>query len=248
MLVHDNRFVDVDGDTQASQEHVCVIYVNQPLVPTYQLFWNAASVRMFADGAANRFYDSLQENRENFIPDIIAGDLDSARPEVVDYYKSKGACIIRVHDQDTNDLEKCLQVMSSRGMSRAESTIVVVGAIGGRLDHDFANINMLYKARHDYAPFKRIVLVSNESLAFMLEPGSHIIHKSQLELNKGCALVPVGGECKSITTSGLRWNLDNSTLRFGGLVSTSNEFLSDTVSVTTSDPILWISALPETIL
>ena len=41
-----------------------------------------------------------------------------------------------------------------------------------------------------------------------------------------CGLVPLV-ECPHVTTSGFRWNVEDETLAFGKLVSTSNEFAVD---------------------
>ena len=61
--------------------------------------WDQASVRVCADGAANRLHDALSPERRaallhaqrippaercrNQLPDVITGDLDSIRPEVL---------------------------------------------------------------------------------------------------------------------------------------------------------------------
>lgn len=59
-----------------------------------------AQVRIVADGGANRLYDalssgSMQQDRvlslSDFEPDIIRGDLDSIRPDVLEYYSKQGA-------------------------------------------------------------------------------------------------------------------------------------------------------------
>ena len=58
-----------------------------------------AQVRIVADGGANRLYDALSEgdmqkngllSMSEYVPDIIRGDLDSIRPDVMDYYSSLG--------------------------------------------------------------------------------------------------------------------------------------------------------------
>lgn len=55
----------------------------------------AASLRICADGGANRLYDycalweadlSPSQARSMYTPDIIKGDLDSLRPDVKNYY------------------------------------------------------------------------------------------------------------------------------------------------------------------
>jgi hypothetical protein len=50
--------------------------------------WNKFSYRVCADGACNRLYQTLNEVERNmYIPDAICGDLDSALPAVLDFYR-----------------------------------------------------------------------------------------------------------------------------------------------------------------
>jgi len=59
-------------------------------------------------GGANRLYDAVMQNgiasAGEWIPDVVKGDLDSLRPEVMQYYRSKGTNIVKDPCQDTNDL------------------------------------------------------------------------------------------------------------------------------------------------
>ena len=41
------------------------------------------------DGAANLLFDSLGADRDRYIPNLISGDFDSARPDVLEFYKHK---------------------------------------------------------------------------------------------------------------------------------------------------------------
>lgn len=84
----------------------------------------AATTRICADGGANRLYDQIPDMvtsidattaRQQHLPDLIKGDLDSVRPEVRDFYMSRGVPIIDLSsDQDTTDLEKCLLFLDGR--------------------------------------------------------------------------------------------------------------------------------------
>ena len=68
------------------------------------------------------------------------------------------------------------------------------------------------------------------------------LSKKRLLLGEGptCGLIPLGQPCQSVTTSGLKWNLDGSTpLAFGGLVSTSNRIVAPQVHVTCSHPLIF---------
>ncbi|CAM9452148.1 unnamed protein product [Choristocarpus tenellus] len=86
--------------------------------------WSQASLRLCADGGANRLYDSLEEaDRTSFVPDVIVGDLDSLRPEVCSFYQGLGSKVRREQDQDHNDFEKCLvEVERLAGTTLREGT------------------------------------------------------------------------------------------------------------------------------
>jgi thiamine pyrophosphokinase len=66
-----------------------LIILNQPL-PSFSIFsrlWNNCSVRIVADGGANRLFRLLPEaERERFVPDLIIGDLDSLADNVNHFY------------------------------------------------------------------------------------------------------------------------------------------------------------------
>lgn len=56
---------------------------------------------ILADGGANHFYKSKLKYNEKIR--FIAGDLDSLRPEVKEFYKSKNIEICLLEDQNYND-------------------------------------------------------------------------------------------------------------------------------------------------
>lgn len=60
-----------------------------------------------------------------------AGDLDSARAEVLDYYSDHGAEVVNMaEDQESTDLGKCLRYIQKRYDEEQlrQLTIVVLGA------------------------------------------------------------------------------------------------------------------------
>ncbi len=82
--------------------------------------------------------------------------------------------------------------------------ILVVGALGGRFDHEAANIDVL----HTFANVLHIVLLSEESSLMLLAPGYlHKIHINCSFEGPHCGLIPLGAPSTSTTTTGLHWNL-----------------------------------------
>ncbi len=197
--------------------------------------WNRARVKVCADGGANRLYDRCEttRERETYVPDAIVGDLDSIRDEVRTYYEQRGAQVVHRPDQDHNDFEKCLVEVENR--LGAEATVLALGAFGGRFDHEMAAINVL----HMYtARFARLVIMGAGNVAFVLSPRcSHVITLDDRFEGPTVGLIPVGSPCR-VTTSGLRWNLDDRCLQFGELVSSSNEVVGE-VRVCTNSPLVW---------
>lgn len=225
--------------------------------------WSRAVLRVCADGGANRLYDSFGANltgdRERYIPDMIVGDLDSLRPDVATFYEALGTEVKRRPDQDHTDFEKCLIEIETRLSSTsststgeatsaeveadvtegtpASATVVGLGAFGGRFDHEMAAISLL----HSYTSrFDRLVLFGAGNLAFLLLPGyTHVLELQESLEGPTVGLMPIGGACKSVTTEGLRWNLEGGSLEFGMLVSTSNEAIEKEVWVKTDAPLVW---------
>ncbi|KAL9647127.1 hypothetical protein ABK040_004843 [Willaertia magna] len=146
--------------------------------------------------------------------------------------------------------------------------IFIVGG-GGRLDQEMCNLNTLYIEALQRVENKKESLITNNkveamikatgpietnlnfqfiqltpySLSYVLLPGKHLIVRNENWEKKICALVPLGIPCRTVTTNGLKWNLKEQRLEFGGLVSTSNEMIGEEVWIENSDPLLWITTL-----
>jgi len=217
-----------------------LIVVNSPIPSRKQYFshlWSRAKLRICADGGGNRLFD---HDDQKFVPDLIAGDMDSLLPSTREFYSKKGTTIMRIQDPDTTDLEKCLLQMNDieKRQGQTFSNVFVIGGLGGNFSHELANVNILYKYHQ-----RRIFLLSELNLSFLLLPGKHMIcttppHSQGLQ-RIFCSLSPVGTKCRSITTKGLRWDLVVGSMQFGALVSTSNEMVHNTAEVEVSDPVLW---------
>ena len=82
-----------------------------------------------------------------------------------------------------------------------------------------------------------LILMDNESVGLMLEPGENrVIPSKEFESPIGCGLIPLGINKCRLATAGYKWNLGNISkpyqygeLSFGNFISTSNEIVSDFV-------------------
>ncbi|XP_038683219.1 thiamine pyrophosphokinase 1 isoform X2 [Tripterygium wilfordii] len=164
--------------------------------------------------------------------------MDSIRTEVHDFYAGLGTKIVdESHDQDTTDLHKCVAFIRdcTPNLEKANLCILVAGALGGRFDHEAGNINILYRF-----PTMRIILISDDCLIHLLPRTHHheICIQSSVE-GPHCGLIPIGFPSGSTSTTGLQWDLNNTEMSFGGLVSTSNIVKGEKVTVRSDSNLLW---------
>ncbi|KAG7591002.1 thiamine pyrophosphokinase thiamine-binding domain [Arabidopsis thaliana x Arabidopsis arenosa] len=255
VMLHSSSFLlpsnPVDDTTGT---RYALIVLNQSLPRFTPLLWEHAKLRLCADGGANRIYDELplffpHEDalaiRNRYKPDVIKGDMDSIRRDVLDFYVNLGTKVIdESQDQDTTDLDKCILYIRDSTLNHESSRlhILATGALGGRFDHEAGNLNVLYRY-----PDTRIVLLSDDCLIQLL-PKSHLheIHiQSSLE-GPHCGLIPIGTPSAKTTTSGLKWDLANTEMRFGGLISTSNLVKEEKITVESDSDLLWTISIKKT--
>ncbi|XP_045614084.2 thiamine pyrophosphokinase 1 [Procambarus clarkii] len=180
------------------------------------------------------------------LPDIITGDFDSAQPELLKLYSSLGVNIVPTPSQDETDFTKAVRVLEKFIEERnfeIQHVVVIAGLHNTRFDHVIANIATLYKIEAVISV--PVVVISGGSLYWLLTAGDHSIQiPEDIIFNpkrSWCGLVPVG-QPSTVTTTGLKWNLNNQVLAFGHMVSTSNTFdpiSCGLVTITTSKPLLW---------
>lgn len=111
----------------------CIILANGEYgeVDAYRDIFKNSDTILCADGGANYAFQM------GLIPDSVIGDLDSVRPEVSKYFDAQGVEFIRYPARkDLTDLQLALDLARERGAEQ----IVLLGALGKRLDHTLYNI------------------------------------------------------------------------------------------------------------
>lgn len=133
--------------------------------------------------------------------DLVVGDLDSVPADDLRRAVDEGADVHRhPPEKDHTDLELALQVAAEDA-----DVVVVVGGAGGRLDHALANVGAL--ASND--------LAGTEVRARLGTADLRVVRgEAELDLPVGATvtLLPSGGPARGITTSGLRYALEDGEL------------------------------------
>jgi thiamine pyrophosphokinase len=152
------------------------------------------------------------------VPDIVVGDMDSLPTDEKSELEAMG-CEFIVHPRakDQTDLELALTYAAERGAQE----IVILAALGGRLDHMLANILLLtlpdlegISIRIVHGDEEAMVVRKGRAAGLNGQPGELV------------SLLPLGGAAEGVTTSGLAWPLLGETLRFGFSRGVSNEMTS----------------------
>jgi thiamine pyrophosphokinase len=155
------------------------------------------------------------------IPDVVIGDLDSLQPpERLRLLAGHVEIRQRPRDKDETDLELALNC----ALERDPAAIVIVGALGGRLDHTLGNIALLGDARLEG---RSCCLDDGIERVFLCRDTTEI-HGERGDL---VSLVPWGVPVLGVRTEGLRWPLNDESLLPERSRGISNEMLGDTARV-----------------
>ena len=156
-------------------------------------------------------------------PDLLIGDMDSIRPEhLVEAHASDAEIIEHPTDKDFTDTELALQLARKFDYGH----IHLVSGGGDRFDHLLAMVHSLVSHADDATMSAHI----GDNYVRIVTPRE----AAQLELSVGStvSLIPLGGNAKGVTTTGLQWELKRDTL---------HSFASRGISNITTSPEVRIS-------
>ena len=176
--------------------------------------------------------------------DLICGDFDSVKSDVLLYYGQKGAAIVERKDQDSTDLMKCLGRLEEIHVAQNLSEridVAVFGGLEGRADQALSLLHQLYLSGSSKSSNAGdLYMITSTSMIILLKRGLNKIYTPVRDgfFTMNAGIVPLAGPV-TLTTRGFEWNLDNDTLRFGHFISTSNHILEETVEVDTTEPIIF---------
>ena len=166
-------------------------------------------------------------------PNIIIGDMDSL-PANFDISKFDDDVILYPQDKNETDLELAIQ----HALTLNPEQIIILAALGGRLDQTLANIALISD--------QFIIHAKRSSFIISLDDGIEEIFfcRDQVQINGSSgdlvSLIPWQGEVTGIVTTNLKWVLQDETLYPQKTRGISNEMLNDTATVQIKSGLLLI--------
>jgi thiamine pyrophosphokinase len=154
-------------------------------------------------------------------PHVVIGDLDSLSPDDQARVEAAGSPIVRFSPRkDETDLELALLHAVREGATE----IVILAALGGRLDQTLANVLLLALPELEGLDVR---IVEGQQTAFLIQ--SEALIKGQP--GDTVSLIPLGGDAVGVTAEGLEWPLDEASLRFGLARGVSNVLVKEQARV-----------------
>lgn len=155
-------------------------------------------------------------------PDVVVGDLDSLDPvQRVQLAAMGSRMVIYPVAKDWTDLELALKLAVEEGAT----DIVILGALGGRLDQELSNILLLLLPE-----------VRNISARIVDERQEMFVACSEATITGQAgdmvSLIPLGGDVTGIVTEGLLYPLKDETLLSGPARGISNVTIGEVARVT----------------
>ena len=154
--------------------------------------------------------------RMNLVPDVVIGDMDSIKATVKENIRvksNKTRYISTSADKDKSDTQLAVEYALDLGIKK----MIILGALGDRIDHSLANIFLLT------SPFLRDIdiriLTDNSEIFIMRKPGTLIG-----DIENIVTLISLSPYTYFIKTKGLKYELENEKLMFSPVRGISNVF------------------------
>ncbi len=163
-------------------------------------------------------------------PDLIIGDMDSADKSQLQKLREASVAIEAFsHDKNETDLELAI----NRAIELKPNQIMIVAALGGRLDQILANITLLSDPR---------LLESDVRLDDGVEEA--LLCRDQVDIRGKSgdivSLIPWQGLVSEVETTNLKWPLRKEALYPDKTRGVSNEMISDRASVSIGSGLLLV--------
>ncbi len=148
---------------------------------------------------------------------LAIGDFDSIHPNdlsLIHEYADEVICLNPI--KDDSDSEAAIVECVSRGYDH----MILCGALGGRIDHEFVNLRLAKK----YA--EKVVLINDQNKIYWINEGTHTIKKTDFQyVSFFCDYDSI------ITLKGMKYPLDHQKIKIDDLYTLSNEIVGEEAQI-----------------
>jgi thiamine pyrophosphokinase len=157
----------------------------------------------------------------NILPHLLIGDLDSiSKKEIVKYRKSGIKILEFPRDKDETDLELALGEAINQGLT----DILIIGALGGRLDQTLGNLGLLQKPILENC---QVHLDDGQNEVWLIKGKKDITGN----IGDRISLLAIDGPAEGIVTHDLKFPLNNETIYPYQTRGISNVMISDSIHI-----------------
>jgi thiamine pyrophosphokinase len=163
-------------------------------------------------------------------PSLVIGDMDSIQQDQWQALEKAGVPI-ELFPRDKNETD--LELAINRAIEYEPQQIVIVAALGGRLDQTLGNIALLTSLQ---------LVTFDVRLDDGVEEMFFCRNQVRVDGRSGdiVSLIPWGNPVHGVQTQGLKWPLNNETLHPDKTRGISNEMLGETASIRISSGNLFV--------
>ena len=160
--------------------------------------------------AADKGYGYAE--RSGLVPDIFVGDLDS----FFDENKIQSREIVRLQpEKDMTDTQEAIQIAVERGAD----SIFILGALGGRIDHTLANIQLL---KFGLDRGVKVALADRDNYITLINAPVRVSRQN----GRCLSLIPLT-KCEHVFARGVYYPLSDAVMDLGDSLGVSNEFTQE---------------------
>ncbi|MGC4375596.1 thiamine diphosphokinase [Fictibacillus sp. Mic-4] len=204
-------------------------------------------IYIVAGGPVHRLPDLSQVKQENTVwvgvdrgvwtllengitPSCAFGDFDSITRTEKETIEARGITTF-VYPDEKNETD--LELALNWAFGQTPQEIILLGATGGRLDHELVNVQLLLKGLENGI---KMSIVDSQNKIELFAPGDYIIEGD--EYFRYISFLAFTNIVEGITLSGFKYPLENATLKKGSTLCISNELVKKNGTYSFSSGIL----------
>jgi len=189
-------------------EKVLGVLAGKDMPPDLLRRWaSSADVLIAADAGADRLIAA------GSVPNLILGDMDSISEKA----RNCGAEVLHIADQDSTDCDKLLRTAHDNGFK----SVTLASIEGDSLDHLIGTVYSAVRAS------VQVRFALRTGIGYVVHKGSHSV---SAEPGRRVSFLPIL-PCSGVCLEGVRWPLKDAQMSPNGLVSVSNQAVSDSVRI-----------------